>query len=66
VSTLATREPRPADAVRQLAERHASVATTHLAEAAGVSRERLVTDAATPSIGVEGEGRMEFTLRPGS
>jgi hypothetical protein len=65
VSTLAAREPRPADAARQLAEWRASVATTHLAAAAGAMGDRLVSDVATPSIGAEGEDRREFHAQAG-
>jgi hypothetical protein len=61
VSTLAARAPRPADAARQVAERRASGGTTHLGAAAGAIGDRLVSDVATPSVGAEGEGCMEFT-----
>jgi hypothetical protein len=66
VNGLARREPSPSQAAQQLAERRVSVARTHLLEAAGIAADRLTRDPGPPSIGVKGEGRVEFALGPAS
>jgi hypothetical protein len=65
VRVLAAREPAPSEAARALAEQREIVARTHLVEAAGIPRDRLLADPGRP-LGVEGDGRVEFTSQPSS
>lgn len=64
IAGLAERESLPPDAGRQLAARRVSVTRTHLVEAAGIVRDRLVDDPGPPSVGGAGDGRVEFSLEP--
>jgi hypothetical protein len=66
VRILVSRAPLPSEAARSLAERRERLTRRHLVEAAGIPADRLVQDPAAPSVGVEGDGRVEFTLRPSS
>jgi hypothetical protein len=66
VRALATREPTPTEAARRLAERRLSVTRTHLVDAAGIQRERLLGAPGAASLEAADRGRVEFELRPGS
>ncbi|MBM4440392.1 MAG: DUF748 domain-containing protein, partial [Candidatus Rokubacteria bacterium] len=66
VDGLAQREPPPSAAARELAQRRESVSRTHLVEAAGIPRARVVDTPASTPAGVDGEGRVEFRLVPSS
>jgi hypothetical protein len=66
VRALAEREPVPADAAQRLAERRIDVTRTHLVNAAGIPRDRLLASPGAPPIGASADGRVEFGLRPAS
>ncbi|HEX9818839.1 MAG TPA: DUF748 domain-containing protein [Methylomirabilota bacterium] len=66
VRALAEREPVPSEAAGRLAERRLGVIRTHLADAAGISADRLLTASGAPPIGDTADGRVEFGLRPAS
>jgi len=66
VRALAEREPVPSEAAGRLAERRLAVTRTHLADAAGISADRLLAASGAPPIGDTADGRVEFGLRPAS
>lgn len=57
-------EQTPEEAARRLAARRVAAARSALITAAGIEPARLLEDRIPPALGAEGDGRIEFGIRP--